>query len=339
VVADVLTWPASALLDRDEADADAPSTPAARPAALELLPAADRAYVLDGFRRLLPAPVDLEPGLRAVVRDLLDHPGSLARAQLVFGVLRDLGGAPEAARALAVAVEYFHTASLVFDDLPSMDDASERRGRPCPHRAHGEASAVLGALALINRAYGLLWGVLAGLPAERSRRAAALVEECLGAAGVLDGQARDLRFDPRRAGAREVLRVAAGKTVPLVRLSLVLPALAGGAGDEELALLEEVSEAWGFAYQVLDDFKDLLSSREETGKSPARDRALGRPNLPAAVGFWDAMDRLVAFLARGCAAITALERRDPRWARLGRLQRFLEDERRRLVLRVADEGH
>jgi len=310
--------------------------PAARPLPLEILGAEDRRFVLEGFRRLLPAPVDLEPGLRAVVRDLLDHPGSLARAQLAFGVLRDLGGAPEAARALAVAVEYFHTASLVFDDLPSMDDARERRGRPCPHRAHGEAPAVLGALALINRAYGLLWGVLGALPPERSRRAAALVEECLGAAGVLDGQARDLRFDPRRAGAREVLRVAAGKTVPLVRLSLVLPALAGGASGAELALLEEVSESWGFAYQTLDDFKDLMSNREETGKSPARDRALGRPNLPAAVGFRAAMDRLVVFLGRGSTAIAALERRDRRWGRLGRLQRFLEDERRRLVLRACE---
>lgn len=302
----------------------------------ELLSAEDRAYVLDGFQRLLPAPVDLEPGLRAVVRDLLDHPGSLARAQLAFGVLADLGASRGEARALAVAVEYLHTASLVFDDLPSMDDGRERRGRPCPHRVHGEAPAILGALALINRAYGLLWGVLGGLPPERSRRAAVLVEECLGAAGVLDGQARDLRFHPRRSGGRAVLKVAAGKTVPLVRMSLVLPALVGGADDDTLSRLEAVAAAWGFAYQVLDDFKDLLASREETGKSPARDRALGRPNLPAAVGFRAAMERLAAFLAEGSVALVALERRDPQWARLGRLQCFLEDERRRLVLRIAD---
>lgn len=331
MIADVLSWqppvPAAGPAPR----------PSGRPGPPELLAGAERAYVLDGFRRLLPAPVDLEPGLRAVVRDLLDHPGSLARAQLAFGVLRELDHAPEAARALAVAVEYFHTASLVFDDLPSMDDALERRGRACPHRVHGEAAAVLGALALINRAYGLLWTVLGGLAPERARRAAALVEECLGAAGVLDGQARDLRYDPRRSGARAVLRVAAGKTVPLVRLSLVLPALAGGAEDGELALLEELSAAWGFAYQVLDDFKDLLASQEETGKSPARDRALGRPNLPAAVGFGVAMERLAGFLARGAAAIDGLTGTHPRWSRLGTLQRYLEDERRRLVLRVAGE--
>ena len=83
-----------------------------------------------------------------------------------------------------------------------MDDARERRGRPCPHRTHGEASATLGALALITRAYGLLWEVLGTLDGERRARAGALVGECLGAEGILDGQARDLRFERPRPSQR-----------------------------------------------------------------------------------------------------------------------------------------
>ncbi|NJM12209.1 MAG: hypothetical protein HC889_10265 [Synechococcaceae cyanobacterium SM1_2_3] len=77
-------------------------------------------------------------------------------------------------------MEYFHTASLIFDDLPSMDDAEERRGHPCPHKVHGESAAILGALALINRGYALLWKVLSRLPRQRRHRAAELVESCLG---------------------------------------------------------------------------------------------------------------------------------------------------------------
>lgn len=304
-----------------------------------------------GFRYLLPTPETLEPGLRAALVDLVEHPGSLARAQLAFGVLRDCGVALEPARRLAVAVEYFHTASLVFDDMPSMDDATERRGRPCSHVAHGEANATLAALALINRAYALLWEVLASLPPSIAAAAGALVTECLGAEGILDGQARDLRFGARRRErrpadadgdlAREVLRVAEGKTVPLVRLALVLPAVAGGVGPRGLALLERLSAAWGLSYQILDDFKDGLMSREETGKSTARDGLLGRPNLPSAVGRRAAMARLETLLADARAALETLEsledtRRLTR-SRLGALQSFLEAERARVASRLPAE--
>ena len=66
------------------------------------------------------------------------------------------------AKDLAIALEYFHTASLLFDDLPCMDNASERRGVPCVHLAFGEAGAILAALALINRAYALSWRAVSG---------------------------------------------------------------------------------------------------------------------------------------------------------------------------------
>ncbi|MGD2113821.1 MAG: polyprenyl synthetase family protein [Acidobacteriota bacterium] len=335
-------------LTRAPSDAEAadPRPRPARPPRLRLLDEAEMADVLAGFRELLPVSGAVEPGLRAVLIDLVEHPGSLARAQIVFGLLRDcdpLLDDPDDrdARALrlAVAVESFHTASLVFDDLPAMDDARERRGRPCSHVAHGEASAMLGALALITRAYGLLWEVLAPLPAERRAAAGELVSTCLGAEGILDGQARDLRFGSvageRRA--EEVLRVARGKTVPLVRLAVVLPALVGGAGGEALGLLERLASAWGLAYQVLDDFKDVLMSREETGKSTARDGLLGRPNLPSAVGPEAAMDRLGRLLAESGGALEALAATGFPCSRLDRLQGFLAAEADRVWRRLASE--
>jgi len=330
------------------------------------------ADLLASFRTLLPLPARMEPGLRGVLQDLLEHPGSLARAQLVLAVMGavtetvagdarrgedgpDPAATRERAHKLAIAVEYFHTASLVFDDLPSMDDASERRGRPCPHRTHGEAPATLGALALITRAYALLWEVLGTLAADQRTRAGSLVGDCLGAEGILDGQARDLRFaeaddtrgaeldlrpegevDPEAEPDRgtRVLRVAEGKTVQLVRLSLVLPALAAGAGDGALDRLEELSRAWGLAYQVLDDFKDGLMSRAETGKSTARDGVLGRPNLPAAIGEEAALVTLERLIQDARTALDALAEEGVATARLERLQRFLETERRTVSRRL-----
>lgn len=309
---------------------------------LDLLPTDERRFVADGFRRLLPLGDTVEAHLRAAVADVLGHPGSMVRAQLAFALARSLGVGREAARALAIAVEYFHTASLVFDDLPAMDDAALRRGRPCPHRVHGEGVAVLAALALITRAYALLWGALRALPARRRERAAALTAECLGVAGILDGQARDLHFAAPggfgAAGGTGVLEVAAGKTVPLVRLALVLPALAGGADESVIAALERLADAWGLSYQALDDCKDALMNREETGKTTARDGALGRPNLPAAAGWGTALAEVDRLLAAARRELAVLSPALGTGGSLDRLQNRLDDEARSVRLRLVERA-
>lgn len=295
-----------------------------------LLPPAAYDFVAAGFRQLMPLGAPLEPHLRGVAESSLGHPGSLFRAQLVFAAARRYGLAAGPARELAVAVEYFHTASLLFDDLPAMDDATERRGFPCAHRQYGEAAAMLGALALVNQGYALLWRALGRLPRRRSGRAARLVNECLGLYGILDGQARDLHFAGSARGEAEVLAIARGKTVTLIRLTLLLPALAGGAGGAELAALERLATAWGHAYQVADDFKDLLMDGAEAGKSVRRDGDLGRPNLPMAIGREAAFGRLEDWLRQGAAALGDLAGRPE----LERLQQVLEAEAAAVAARL-----
>ncbi len=308
-----------------------PSDPQRCPARPRLLDALEQRYLLEGFHRLLPAGPGVEPHLRGVLQDALRHPGSLVRAQLAYGILRRREVAAEAARAVAVAIEYFHTSSLLFDDLPSMDDAEERRGHPCPHLVHGEAAATLGALALITRAYALLWQVIGELPPARRRRAADLVAACLGVDGILNGQAHDLYF--AGGGERRVLAVAEGKTVSLIRLTLLLPAIVAGLGAVERRRLDRLATVWGLSYQILDDFKDHLMSAEETGKSTLRDGALGRPNLPHALGTEQALEKLEALLAEGRELLTRLAAGE-RWSQLESLQELLEDERGKVRQRL-----
>ena len=315
--------------------ADRPAATCSPPAGAKyILSAADASRVHAAFvgrmAEDLDAGADLEPALRGVLFDVLAHPGSLLRAQLAFDIQLRHAIEPEAALDLGVAIEYFHTASLLFDDLPSMDDGTERRGRPCPHKVWGEAAAQLGALALITRAYQLLWRSLAALPQARSRRATELVGACLGARGILDGQARDLH-PPRAWSAADVTKVAEGKTVTLIRLSLVLPALVAGAPDRELAELDMLSRSWGLAYQVIDDFKDHLLSAEESGKTPHRDRALHRPNLPAVLGADAALVDLRSHLDNAAGCVARLESANQettlgRWQRLTAVQHILETD-------------
>ena len=290
--------------------------------------------VREAFSSMLSVGGHVEPHLRDVVTDTLTNPGNLVRAQLAYGVAVGEGVAPPRALRLAVAVEYFHVASLLFDDMPAMDDARSRRGRPCTHLVHGEAAATLGALALIARAYELLWQALEGLPPQGRERATRLVADCLGLGGILDGQARDVHFQRRVARELDILRVSAAKTVPLIRLALVLPAILAGARARTIARLERLAVHWGLAYQVLDDFKDVLLSEAEAGKTTSRDHRLGRPNLPQQAGVERALERLAQILSAARAEVWILGRREGD-SPLGRLQEALEAAHADVVRRLA----
>src|SRR5450756_1682224 len=86
--------------------------------------------------------------------------------------IRGIRSRPPRARLVdaGCAIEMVHAASLVLDDLPSMDDASLRRGRPALHVAHGEGNAILAAVTLLTRAFGSI--AEAGLRARRGGLAA-----------------------------------------------------------------------------------------------------------------------------------------------------------------------
>lgn len=281
-----------------------------------------RAAVQSGLR----LPTGVEPHLAGALKQTLSHPGNLVRARLVYQVAAVYGVPEQPAMDLAVAIEFFHTASLLFDDLPFMDDARERRGSVCAHRMYGEAAAVLAALALINRAYGLLWQSLDWASPACRIRATAMVESCLGLHGILNGQSQDLHFEPTQPTGRHVMRVAMGKTVSLIRLTLVLPALLGGASRADLNLLRRLAVVWGLSYQMLDDMKDLFGSAMLSGKTSQRDASLHRPNLALVEGAVPALRRLGRLINLGDTALGRLAGGALRWQFLGELRSRLAAE-------------
>lgn len=280
--------------------------------------------LLAALRELAPVSPRMEPHLEAAITQATGEPGKLIRARLALEASLAHGLGEREALQVACAVEYFHTASLLLDDLPCMDDATTRRGFPCAHATHGEATAILAALALINRAYALAGFAFAERPLANRLMATACLDGCLGAAGLVGGQAADLRFGETRGGARSVSKIAAAKTGALFWMAVFLPALAGGLDDEsERKDLRRICVYWGLAFQALDDLGDVLKSRVETGKSTGRDRALARPNLALAIGVHATRER-VARLGR--LAGLAAERLAGRGARWSHLQRFHEEQ-------------
>lgn len=286
------------------------------------------AFLQKSFRASLPLPSLLDSGFEDALRHVLSNPGSMVRPRMVHrvGCAYDLD--PESAHNVAIALEYFHTASLIFDDLPCMDNAVERRGASCVHVEFGEATAILSALALINRAYALIWRAVAACPNEGQRRVATYVEKRLGIEGLLNGQSLDLHYSALSHTRETTERIARGKTVSLIRLTLVVPAMLGGASAREIQLLERIAVCWGLGYQIIDDLKDVLQSASETGKTAARDQLLDRPNIASAIGICGAVERLERLMRIGDLTLHCLLVQRPALSFLSKLRSDLEGELR-----------
>lgn len=277
-----------------------------------------REILLAGFRQGLGRAG--EARLSAALADLLARPGSLVRAVVAYLVGIEMGLLEESARAIACGIEYLHTASLVFDDLPAMDDARVRRGAACIHVVHGEAIAMLASLAMINRGYALIWQGIQKAPLSRRLQAGSLMDECLGVDGLTGGQAYDLAGWRDGQDSADVAAVAARKTSALLRLAVGLPVLCGRGGEKEIRLLDRLALLRGLAYQAADDLKDTLGDEASTGKSAGRDEVLGRPNLVSAEGFDAACKRFLRLQETGDRVQSALPGPAERWGMLDLLR-------------------
>ncbi len=200
--------------------------------------------------------------------------GKRLRPVLTLIGVQMVGGCVESALPVACAVEFLHTTSLIFDDLPAMDDATLRRGQPALHLVFGEAMAQLAALALLNQTYALFGGT-PGLITEAAA--------CLGMDGMIGGQAVDLEI---RSDCYPRVPFAARnrKTSALLRLTLTAGAIACGAPDGDVAALARAGECLGEAYQICDDLLDQYMDGETTGKNGQQDARHQRPSYAAQYG-------------------------------------------------------
>jgi geranylgeranyl pyrophosphate synthase len=228
-----------------------------------------RGLIESGLEELLPCSnVGAAGRLNSAMRSAVFPGGKRMRPLLALMGARVVDGSVDCALPAACAVEFLHAASLIVDDLPAMDDADVRRGRPALHLAFGEDIALLTGLALLNQAYAIFG------------REPALIREataCIGVDGMIGGQAVDL--DIRTAGGTpEKFDSRNRKTTALMRLSLTAGAIACGAGEREIGALARCGECLGEAYQIYDDLVDQLGRCEETGKTANQDSRHRRPS-------------------------------------------------------------
>lgn len=174
----------------------------------------------------------------------------------------------------AVAVEFVHTSSLIFDDLPCMDDSPERRGNAALHAEYGEAMAVLVAISFLNSAYRLVTLDYEGRPAAAMLAIDELVD-CIGPAGMIGGQALDLTSPDSPTSVINL------KTSSLIRVALRLGAINAGASADELTALSRFAELLGDAYQMSDDLIDAVQDGVTNGSLAKLSRDLSETSAKA----------------------------------------------------------
>jgi geranylgeranyl diphosphate synthase, type II len=218
-----------------------------------------RRRVEEALERLAPA--GGAPGVEAALKDSLFAPGKRLRPILAMLVAEILKGDPEPVLPAACSIEMVHTASLILDDLPSMDDASSRRGRPACHVAHGESTAILAAFALLNRAFEIL--------AEGWTRGPEA--HAVGLQGMIAGQAQDLAMTDRAIDFPTLEFIHSRKSGALFMAAAALGATAARAAAAERAAVVAYAKNVGLAFQIVDDLIDATSGAVEAGKDVGKD--------------------------------------------------------------------
>ncbi len=236
----------------------------------------------------LPVPTGPDAGrLREAMRYGVLLGGKRMRPLLTIAACEAAGGTVEQALPPCCAIEMIHAYSLVHDDLPAMDNDTERRGKPTVHVEFGEAEAILVGDALLTQAFDVLAKGTNVAPNGRWLQAVVKLAHYAGIEGMVGGQAMDLEAgqDIRDLDALEA--VHAKKTGGLYAASGAMGALAAGADDEKVDRLERFGLQFGIAFQHADDVldDDQPALRE---KALARTDALVAQCLDLVAPFGDA---------------------------------------------------
>ncbi|WP_217330330.1 polyprenyl synthetase family protein [Paracoccus sp. Z118] len=207
------------------------------------------------------------PALGRAMAEAALAPGKRFRAMLLLIAGEATGGAGTALIDTACAVELVHTASLVFDDLPCMDDAQTRRGRPTTHLVHGASRAILAGIALVTEAMRLLATARETDEATRARLVAVLAG-AVGPVGLSGGQDLDLHAPKHASGIEREQDLKTGALFVAGFEMLGLIQRLNAADRTNLTLL---GRGLGRAFQSYDDLLDVEASTGTLGKDTGRD--------------------------------------------------------------------
>ncbi len=197
--------------------------------------------------------------------------GKRIRAAIVLAFCELFGGDINKAIPFACAIEMIHTYSLIYDDLPCMDDDTLRRGKPTNHVVFGEATALMAGAGLYARAFETVLGC-SGLSSEQKIEGMNILLSASGLNGIISGQMLDMENKPGLT-EDEVMRIHKLKTSAMLEASAVLGCVAAECSDKEKNIALEYAKNVGLAFQIKDDILDVCGTVEDMGKTLGKDKA------------------------------------------------------------------
>jgi farnesyl diphosphate synthase len=211
--------------------------------------------------------------------------GKRIRPLLVYAAGAVVDAELEDLDAAACAVELIHSYSLIHDDLPAMDNADLRRGKPSCHKVYGEAMAILAGDALQAFVFQILASHPNQLPAQQRLEMISVLSKASGPFGMAAGQALDMTIMNKNISLDELKQLYQLKTGALLSASIKL----GMLGAPELAsqtkiALEKYAAYIGLAFQIQDDLLDIESETAILGKPQGLDTVNNKMTYPTIMG-------------------------------------------------------
>jgi len=203
--------------------------------------------------------------------------GKRLRPILAIASFEAVGGKGRIILPVACALEMIHTYSLIHDDLPCMDNDNLRRGKPTLHKVYSEGMAVLAGDALHALAFELLLKA-------KNPQVVLEVAKAIGTEGMIGGQVKDLEAEGKKVSLKEVEYIHTHKTGKLLRASVRVGAILGGADNTRLSALSVYGEKFGLAFQIVDDILDIVGKEEVLGKKSGSDKANSKATFPEVIG-------------------------------------------------------
>jgi farnesyl diphosphate synthase len=231
---------------------------------------------------------------------------------------------PLRARRVAAAVEFVHCYSLIHDDLPAMDDAKLRRGKPTVHIQFDEATAILAGDALLTLAFEVLSEPETHEDPRVRCELVRSLAKAAGGHGMAGGQMLDLIGEREEFDLGTISRLQRMKTGKLMAFACEAGVILGKGGEPHRKALCNYAFDLGLAFQVTDDILDVEADPQDTGKDTRKDSQAGKSTFVSTMGKEQAKNRAEILVRQ---AIGHLKIFDGRAEKLQRLAQYVLERR------------
>jgi farnesyl diphosphate synthase len=218
----------------------------------------------------LPEVKTFHPVYEAALGDMLLAGGKRFRPMLLLNIVDAYEPLLyDSALPVALALEMFHTYSLIHHDLPAMDNASLRRGHPTLHESYDQVTAILAGDALNSDAFYQI--AKAPLREDVKIKLVELLARDGGSRGMVLGQAIDCYFENTPLTLEQVKVLHTNKTAKLIAVSLQMGSVIAGLKKKVQEEIYGFGLDLGLLFQIQDDIIDETQSEEEAGKTTGND--------------------------------------------------------------------